>query len=132
MTNQDKLDILNSMEIIDEDGRGSEIIYVNVNYSDENIEKISKIVPDINEYLKSVGDPDGTKDGIDISIAAFQYAEADYYYKGKFVIFTKEQILELYEDEKSKRIKVENKLKNFTTQIKYAKTQIQETLKLIG
>ncbi|QDZ98959.1 hypothetical protein D0439_10080 [Lysinibacillus fusiformis] len=131
ITNQEKLDILNSMEIIDEDGRGSEIIYVNVNYSDENIEKISKIVPDINEYLKSVGDPDGTKDGIDISIASFQYAEADYY-KGKFVIFTKEQILELYEDEKSKRIKVENELKNFTTQINYGKVSIQEALKLIG
>lgn len=132
MTNQDKLDILNSMEIIDEDGRGSEIIYVNVNYSDENIEKISKIVPDINEYLKSVGDPDGTKDGIDISTAAFQYAEADYYYKGKFVIFSKEQILELYEDEKSKRIKAENELKNFITQNKYVKAQIQDALKHIG
>lgn len=132
MTNQDKLDILNSMEIIDEDGRGSEIIYVNVNYSDENIEKISKIVPDINEYLKSVGDPDGTKDGIDISIAAFQYAEADYYYKGKFVIFTKEQILELYEDEKSKRLKAENELKSFTLQFEFVKEHIQKTLNALG
>ncbi|WP_375106053.1 hypothetical protein AB9L15_03880 [Lysinibacillus fusiformis] len=132
MTNQDKLDILNSMKIIDEDCGGGELVYVHVEYNNENLEKLSKVVPDVSEYLKNVGDPDGTKEDIDIVLAAFEHANADYYHKGKFVIFTKEQILELYEDEKSKRIKAENELKNFTTQIKYAKTQIQETLKLIG
>lgn len=132
MTNQDKLDILNSMEIIDEDCGGGELVYVHVEYNNENLEKLSKVVPDVSEYLKNVGDPDGTKEDIDIVLAAFEHANADYYHKGKFVIFTKEQILELYEDEKSKRIKVENELKNFTTQINYGKVSIQEALKLIG
>jgi len=132
MTSLEKLDILNGMEIIDEDGRGNELVYVHVEYNDENIEKISKVVPDVNEYLKNVGDPDGTKDCIDISIAAFQYADADYYHQGKFVIFTKEQILEMYECEKSKRIIAENELKNHKTMIGYAKEQIQGMLNSIG
>lgn len=132
MTNQDKLDILNSMEIIDEDCGGGELVYVHVEYNNENLKKLSKVVPDVSEYLKNVGDPDGTKDGIDISIAAFQYAEADYYYKGKFVIFTKEQILELYEDEKSKRLKAENELKSFTLQFEFVKEHIQKTLNALG
>lgn len=132
MTNQEKLDVLNNMEIIDEDGRGNELVYVHVKYSDENIEKLSKVVPDTYEYLKNVGDPDDTKDCIDISIAAFQYADADYYHQGKFVIFTKEQILELYEDEKRKRIIAENELKNHKTLIGYAKAQIEGVLNSIG
>lgn len=132
MTNQEKLDILNSMEIIDEDCGGGELVYVLVEYSEENIEKIAKVVPDINEYLKNVGDPDGTKEGIDISIAAFEHAKADYYFKGKFVIFTKEQLLELYEDEKNKRVKSENELKNLKTIIGYTKEQIIGALNSIG
>ncbi|MEQ6355130.1 hypothetical protein ABNX05_10925 [Lysinibacillus sp. M3] len=131
MTNQEKLDILNSMKIIDEDCGGGELIYVHVEYSEENIEKISKVVCGVDEYLKNFGDPDGTKEYIDISIAAFESAKADYY-KGKFVIFSKEQLLEMYEDEKSKRMIAESELKNFTTQNKYVKTQIQETLKALG
>lgn len=132
MTNQEKLDILNSMKIIDEDCSGGELVYVLVAYNDENIEKISKVVPDVNEYLKNVGDPDGTKEGIDISIAALEHANADYYHKGKFVICTKAQLLEMYEEEKGKRIKAESELKNFTTQTNYVKTHIQETLKILG
>lgn len=37
MTNQEKLDILNSMKIIDEDCGGGELVYVLVAYNDENI-----------------------------------------------------------------------------------------------
>ena len=132
MTNQEKLDILNSMKIIDEDCSGGELVYVLVAYNDENIEKISKVVPDVNEYLKNVGDPDGTKEGIDISIAAFEHTGADYYHKGKFVIFTKAQLLKMYEDEKGNRLKVERELKNLRTHIGYTKAQIQGALNSIG
>lgn len=128
MTTQEKLDILNSMKIIDEDCGGGELVYVLVEYSDENVEKISKVVPDVNEYLKNVGDPDGIKEGIDISIAAFEHAGADYYFQSKFVIFTKEQLVEMYEDEKGKRLKAENELKSFTFQFKFVKEHIQKTL----
>lgn len=131
MTDQEKLDILNSIEIIDEDSRGGELVYVHVEYSDENIEKVSKVAPDVDEYLKNAGDPDSTKEAIDISIAAFEHANADYYHEGKFVIFTKEQLLEIYEEEKSKRMKAENELKNYTSQVKYVKAHIQETLKIL-
>ncbi|WP_431810824.1 hypothetical protein [Lysinibacillus capsici] len=132
MTSQEKLDILNGMEIIDEDCGGGELVYVLVEYSNENIEKLSKVVPDVNEYLKNVGDPDGTKEGIDIVIAAFEHANADYYHKGKFVIFTKAQLLEMYEDEKGNRLKVERELKNLRTHIGYAKAQIRGALNSIG
>ncbi|MCL1700724.1 hypothetical protein [Lysinibacillus sp. Bpr_S20] len=132
MTNQEKLDILNSMKIIDEDCGGGELVYVNVEYNKENIEKISQVVPDVNVYLKNVGDPDGTKEGIDIVIAAFEHANADFYYKGKFVIFTKEQLLEMYEDEKGKRMKAENELKNYISQFNYVKGHIQDTLEALG
>ena len=132
MTSQEKLDILNGMEIIDEDCGGGELVYVLVEYSNENIEKLSKVVPGVNEYLKNVGDPDGTKEGIDIVIAAFEHANADYYHKGKFVIFTKTQLLEMYEDEKGNRLKVERELKNLRTHIGYAKAQIQGALNSIG
>jgi len=132
MMSQEKLDILNGMEIIDEDCGGSELVYVLVEYSNENIEKLSKVVPDVNEYLKNVGDPDGTKEGIDIVIAAFEHTDADYYHKGKFVIFTKVQLLEMYEDEKGNRLKVERELKNLRTHIGYAKAQIQGALNSIG
>ncbi len=103
MTDQEKLDILNGMEVIDEDSTGTELLYVEVAYTHENIEKLSKVVPDINEYLANSGDPDDLEKGIDISIAAFQYAGADYYFEGKFVIFTKEELITMYEEEKAKR-----------------------------
>ncbi|MFJ7663728.1 hypothetical protein ACIQXW_15255 [Lysinibacillus sp. NPDC097162] len=132
MMSQEKLDILNSMKIIDEDYGGGELVYVHVEYSEENIEKLSKVVPDINEYLKNVGDPDGTKEGIDISIAAFEHAGADYYFKSEFVVLTKEQLVEMYEEEKGKRLKVENELKSFTLQFKFVKEHIQKTLNALS
>lgn len=132
VTNQEKLDILNSMKVIDEDCGGGELVYVLVDYSDENIEKLSNVVPDVDEYLRTVGDPDGNKEGICIICAAFEHAKADYYHKGKFVIFTKEQLLEMYEEEKSKRLKAENEVRILKTQMNYAKMQIQDSLKMIS
>lgn len=132
MTNQEKLDMLNSMEVVDSDCGGRELVYVLVEYNNENIKTLSKIVPDVDEYLRTVGDPDGNKEGICIVNAAFEHANADYYHKGKFVIFSKEQLLEMYEEEGSKRIRAESELKNLKQNIKYTKQQLLDTLKWIS
>jgi len=118
LTDQEKLDILNNMEIIDEDSSGSDLIYVEVAYTDENLKKLAQIVPDVNEYLKASGDPDGTQEAIDISIAAFQYAGADYYFEGKFVIFTKEQLITMCGEERTKRAQAERAVEEALRRIK--------------
>lgn len=83
MTNE-KLAVVNSMRIVDADISNGELVYAIVDYNQENIEKLAKVVPNVEQYIQTVGDPDGTKESIDISTAAFQYAGADCYAKGKF------------------------------------------------
>lgn len=84
LTNEKKLALLNSMRIVDVDISCGELVYAVVDYNEENIEKLAKVVPNIEEYIQTVGDPDRTKETIDISTAAFFHAGADCYAKGKF------------------------------------------------
>lgn len=84
MTSKAKLAVINSMRIVDADISNGELVYAVVDYNEGNIEKLAKVVPNVEEYIQTVGDPDGTKESIDISTAAFQYAGADCYAKGKF------------------------------------------------
>ncbi|MCT6922795.1 hypothetical protein [Metasolibacillus sp.] len=132
MTNEERLALLNSMEVIEVDANGDGVIYVDVAYNAENIEKLSKVVGDVHTYLKKYGDIDGKKETIDISIAAFEHAGAEYYHEGAFVIFTKEQLLEMYEGERGKCIAVESELKNFTSQFNLVKEHVQTALNAIG
>lgn len=84
MTSKEKLAVINSMRIFDADICNGELVYAVVDYNEENIEKLAKVVPNVEEYIQTVGDPDGTKESIDISTAAFEHAGADYYRQGIF------------------------------------------------
>lgn len=86
MTDKEKLSVINGMTIVDADISGGEVVYVLVDYNEENIQKLSQVVPDVEEYIKNNGDPDRTKETIDISTAAFFHVGADYYAKGRFFI----------------------------------------------
>ena len=89
MKNTGKLAVINSMRIVEVDISGGELVYAVVDYNEENIQKLAKVVPNVELYIQNYGDPDGTKETIDISTAAFEHAGADYYAKG---IFRNEEI----------------------------------------
>lgn len=132
MTDQEKLDILNNLYVTDEDCGGGEVVYVLVSYIQHNYEKLKLVVPDVDKYLSEYGDPDGTGEAIDISYAAFKYANADFYDKGKFIIVTKEQALEMYIEEQQKRIQAEQNLKLLKRNIKYIKREVLESLEYLS
>lgn len=102
LTNEKKLALLNSMRIVDADISCGELIYAVVDYNEANIEKLAKVVPSVEEYIQTVGDPDGTKETIDISTAAFQYAGADLYSKGRFINVAEPTKIESLEAENAK------------------------------
>lgn len=119
LSNEKKLAILNSMQIIDDDCRHGEVVYVHVAYNTVNFDKLSKVVPDINKYLDDYGDPDGEMDHIDISVAAFEYAGADIYENGQFYILSKDDLMKRYFDEQRRRIKLERELKRLAVVIQH-------------
>lgn len=107
MTSTEKLAVINSMRIVDADISNGELVYAIVDYTEENIQKLATVVPDVDEYIRTVGDPDGTKESIDISTAAFFNAGADYYLKGKFVSTESQEVkVEILEAE-NERLKDE-------------------------
>lgn len=109
MTSTEKLAVINSMRIVDADISNGELVYAIVDYTEENIQKLATVVPDVDEYIRTVGDPDGTKESIDISTAAFFNAGADCYVKGKFrndsIDYAKLDAIEKVENELKLKIK---------------------------
>lgn len=104
LTNQEKLDLLNSLEVIDQEG--GEDLYVLVENNDKNREVLSKIVPDVDEYVRQVGD----SETIDLVLAAFEYADADYYTGSKFKTITKDEAVDLLMKEQEKLRNLKYKL----------------------
>lgn len=127
-TQTSKLEIINGLNVIDEDVRGEEVIYVSVAYTDENIKLLSFVVPDINEYLRTLGDPDDTKEYIDISNAAFCYAGADFYENGKFVYVNKDELIEMYLKEQAERKRAQRDIKILHSNLSMAKQSIKSVL----
>ncbi|MDC6267738.1 hypothetical protein [Lysinibacillus fusiformis] len=84
LSSEDKVELLNSMEIIETDGDGETLYYVLVDYNEENLEKLAQIVPNLEQYLKDFGDVDNDKSAIEISMAAWEYTEATWFQSGKF------------------------------------------------
>lgn len=84
LSTKEKVDLLNSMEIIETDSDGETLIYVLVDYNEENLEKLAQIVPNLEQYLKDFGDVDNDKSAIEISSAAWEYTEAKWYQDGIF------------------------------------------------
>ncbi|WP_432702453.1 hypothetical protein [Lysinibacillus sphaericus] len=84
LSSEEKVELLNSMEIIETDGDGETLFYVLVDYNEENLEALTKIVPNLEQYLKDFGDVDNDKSAIEISMAAWEYTEAKWYRGGKF------------------------------------------------
>ena len=86
MTNQEKLDLINSLEIVDVDMDCEGLIYAHVEYSPENLAILGKA---------------------DI----FQREE------GKFVIFSKEEVMDMYMEEREKRLNLESRYQKLKHQI---------------
>lgn len=83
-----KLELINSLEVIDVDGDSECLYYVIVENSPE-ARKILKMigVPDVNKYIKEFGkDIYETDTEFDISIAAFDYAGANSFDGDKFIV----------------------------------------------
>lgn len=85
MTNEEKLAVLNSMEIIETDSDGETLFYVLVDYNEENLDKLEQVVPDVEQYLADYGNPDGDKTAIEISNAAWNHAGANWFTGDAFV-----------------------------------------------
>lgn len=93
MTNQEKLDLINSLEIVDVDMDCEGLIYAHVEYSPENLAILGKVVPNVEDYLDDYGDPEHEGEVFDISWAAFEYAKAD--------IFQREENSRFFQKRKS-------------------------------
>ena len=106
MTDQEKLDLLNSMEFEEVDSE-----YVLVEYNEKNLSALKKVVPNIEKYLNEHGDPDNSKEVIEISCAAFMYANCDFWTGSKFVIVSKDELIEMYIRETEKVAELNYRLK---------------------
>lgn len=84
LSSEEKVELLNSMEIVETDSDGETLFYVLVDYNEENLEKLAQIVPNLEQYLKDFGDVDNDKSAIEISMAAWEYTKVKWYQGGKF------------------------------------------------
>lgn len=84
----DKLALLNSLEVVDVDGDGESLYYAIVENSPEARAVLKEIgVPDVDLYLKTYGkEIYETDTEFDISYAAFEYTEANYFDGEKFIV----------------------------------------------
>lgn len=84
---QKKLDVLNSIEVNETDSDGDGMIYVMVDNTEENIEKLHSIGFTDDDIAESCGvnsfDEIDREEDLDICMLAFRYA--DFYWYGKFV-----------------------------------------------
>lgn len=84
---QKKLDVLNSMEVNETDSDGDGMIYVMVDNTEENIEKLHSIGFTDDDIAESCGvsslDEIDREEDLDICMLAFRYA--DFYWHGKFI-----------------------------------------------
>lgn len=109
----ENIQILNSMHVIDSSASGGELEYVFVEYNNSNLDKLRQVIgADFSSYMYHYGDPDGEEELIDISIAGFQYADADYYscVKDRFISYTKDKLREMLEEEKRKNRELEKRI----------------------
>lgn len=88
LTSFEKLDLINTMPIIDEDGDRECLFYATVAHNEENLNKLAQIVPNIQAYLKAKSNLIEGVEGkeFDISTAAFEFTPAKFLHNGKFVI----------------------------------------------
>lgn len=119
MTNQEKLDLINSLEIVDVDMDCEGLIYAHVEYSPENLAILGKVVPNVEDYLDDYGDPEHEGEVFDISWAAFEYAKADIFQReeGKFAFLSKEEVMGMYMEEREKRLNLESRYQKLKRQI---------------
>ncbi len=88
LTSFEKLEIINTMPIVDEDGDGECLYYATVARNEENLAKLAQIVPDVEAYLKATSNlvEDVEDKEFDISTAAFEFTPAKFLHNKKFVI----------------------------------------------
>lgn len=76
MTNEEKLELINSMEIIDTDSDGESLYYVLVKNSKENIDKLKTIGATDSDLQNAI---DLGDQSIDISSIVFTYTDASWF-----------------------------------------------------
>lgn len=85
-SNEEKINLLNSMKVIKSDKESEDIFHVYAEYSEENLNILAKVVPDVDFYLKDLGEVDTEKSCFNLSMAALMYANAEDYVDGEFYL----------------------------------------------
>lgn len=101
MTNEQKLELINSMEIIDTDSDGESLYYVLVKNSKENIDKLKTIGATDSDLQNAI---DLEDQSIDISSIVFTYTDANWFSHGNGFI-----VKSMHECEGTKKEEVEIK-----------------------
>ncbi|AMM44997.1 hypothetical protein SP15_197 [Bacillus phage SP-15] len=114
LTEDEIIELINSMEITESSASGGELEYVLVKDTPENREKLAKIVPDLDEYIKNIGKQDPDDEDIEISVAAFMYGRAHVYSKGKFIKYTEDEMIEIIVNQEMKLRNVVSRVKDYT------------------
>lgn len=81
LSKEEKLEVLNSMEIIEIDARGEDLIYALVENNEVNVSKIGKIVNNPEQVIEDWGSDEYS---IDITRLAFENCQAEYFDGKKF------------------------------------------------
>lgn len=85
LTKKEKLELLNSMVFIDSESESELLYYVYVSKNEENISKLSKIVGNVELFIKE-NNYDNEEDVIDVQFAAWDYTDSNYFDGKKFII----------------------------------------------
>lgn len=89
LTAEEKLEIINGMEFLESDGDGECLYYVFVEDNEENREKLSKVVCDVDAFIKEHASDNEIHEvapgQFDIQMAAWDCTDADYFDGKKFV-----------------------------------------------
>lgn len=96
LTKEEKLEIINSMKFEDTDGDGECLYYVFVDDNEENREKLSKIVPNVEAFIVEHASDNEIHEGesgqFDIQMAAWDYTYADYFDGKQFVVLGHDEV----------------------------------------
>lgn len=123
MDNFEKVKLLNTLNVIDYDCSADEVVYILVELNQKTLSILNQILPDATSYINKFSD-DGS---IDISLVAFQYCCADYWHQNSgFVIFTKEELMNKFEELQFEKIKLENEIKSYKSTVKVLKKALKQ------